>query len=86
MEFRFRRKDGRYIYMEIRGVWLTNDEGEVYRTIGAMKDITEWKCTLEKVEASEMKYRSLIQNFYGINFETPKTLGLQLVSILVNQL
>ncbi len=74
MEFRFRRKDERYIYMEIRGVWLTNDEGEVYRTIGVMKDITEWKCTLEKVEASELKYRSLIQNFHGIAFQADENL------------
>lgn len=71
-EFRFRKKDGKYIYIEIRGVWLKNDEGKVYRAIGVMKDITEWKCTLEKVEASEMKYRSLIQNFQGIAFQTDK--------------
>lgn len=37
-----------------------------------MKDITEWKCTLEKIEASEMKYRSLIQNFQGIAFQTDR--------------
>jgi len=71
-EFRFRKKDGKYIYVEARGVWLKDDEGKVYRAIGVMKDITEWKCTLEKVEASEMKYRSLIQNFQGIAFQTDK--------------
>jgi PAS domain S-box-containing protein len=71
-EFRFRKKDGKYIYVEIRGVWLKDDEGKVYRAIGVMKDITEWKCTLEKIEASEMKYRSLIQNFQGIAFQTDK--------------
>ena len=71
-EFRFRKKDGKYIYVEARGVWLKDDEGKVYRAIGVMKDITEWKCTLEKVEASEMKYRSLIQNFQGIAFQADK--------------
>lgn len=71
-EFRFRRKDGKYIYMEIRGVWLKDNEGKVYRAIGVMKDITEWKCTLEKVEASEIKYLSLIQNFQGIAFQADK--------------
>lgn len=71
-EFRFRKKDGKYIYMEIRGVWLKDDKRKVYRAIGVMKDITEWKCTLEKVEASETKYRSLIQNFQGVAFQANK--------------
>lgn len=71
-EFRFRKKDGKYIYVEIRGIWLNDEKGKVYRAIGVMKDITEWKCTLEKIEASEMKYRSLIQNFQGIAFQTDK--------------
>ncbi|AKB57548.1 PAS domain-containing sensor histidine kinase [Methanosarcina barkeri] len=71
-EFKFRKKDGKYIYVEIRGVWLKDEKGKVYRAIGVMKDITEWKCTLEKIEASEMKYRSLIQNFQGIAFQTDR--------------
>lgn len=71
-EFRFRKKDGKYIYVEIRGVWLKDEKGKVYRAIGVMKDITEWKYTLEKIEASEMKYRSLIQNFQGIAFQTDR--------------
>ncbi len=68
-EFRFRKKDGNYIYMEIRGVWLKNDEGKVYRAIGVLKDITEWKYAIQKIETSEMKYRSIIQNFQGIVFQ-----------------
>ena len=68
-EYRFRKKDGNYIYMEIRGVWLKDEEGKVYRAIGVMKDITEWKHAIEKVEASERKYRSVIQNFKGIVFQ-----------------
>ncbi|AKB51429.1 sensory transduction histidine kinase [Methanosarcina barkeri str. Wiesmoor] len=71
-EFRFRKKDGKYIYVEIRGIWLNDEKEKVYRAIGVMKDITEWKCTLEKIEASEIKYRSLIQNFQGIAFQTDK--------------
>jgi len=68
-EFRFRKKDGNYSYVEVRGVWLKNDEGNVYRAIGVMKDVTELKQTLEKVEASERIYRSFVQNFHGIAFQ-----------------
>ncbi|AKB18991.1 MULTISPECIES: PAS domain S-box protein [unclassified Methanosarcina] len=69
VEFRFRNKDGNYIYAEKCGVWLKNDEGKVYRAIGVIKNITEWKLAIEKVEASEMKYLSFIQNFHGIAFQ-----------------
>ncbi len=44
-------------------------EGKVYRAIGVIKDITEWKLAIEKVEESERKYRSFIQNFHGIAFQ-----------------
>ncbi|WP_155402082.1 PAS domain-containing protein [Methanosarcina mazei] len=68
VEFRFRKKDGNYTYAENSGVWL-DDEGKVYRAIGVIKNITEWKLAIEKVEASEKKYRSFIKNFHGIAFQ-----------------
>ena len=68
-EFRFRKKDGNYIDIELRGVWLKDDDGKVYRAIGVLKDITEWKYAIEKIEASEKMYRSVIQNFQGIVFQ-----------------
>jgi PAS domain S-box-containing protein len=71
-EFRFRKKDGNYIDIELRGVWLKDDDGKVYRAIGVLKDITEWKYAIEKIEASEKKYRSVIQNFQGIVFQADK--------------
>ncbi len=70
VEFRFRKKDGNYIYAENYGVWLKDDNGKVYRTIGVIKNITEWKLAIENVEESERKYRSFIQNFHGIAFQT----------------
>ncbi len=69
VEFRFRKKDGNYIYAENYGVWLKDDRGKVYRAIGVIKNITEWKLAIEKVEESEKKYRSFIQNFHGIAFQ-----------------
>lgn len=69
VEFRFRKMDGNYVYAENSGVWLKNDEGKVYRAIGVIKNITEWKLAIEKVEASERKYSSFIKNFHGIAFQ-----------------
>ncbi len=69
VEFRFRKKDGNYTYAENSGIWIKNDEGKVYRAIGVIKNITEWKLAIEKVEASERKYRSFIKNFHGIAFQ-----------------
>ncbi len=69
VEFRFRKKDGSYIYAENYGVWLKDDSGKVYRAIGVIKNITGWKLAIEKVAESEKKYRSFIQNFHGIAFQ-----------------
>jgi PAS domain S-box-containing protein len=57
-EYRFRKKDGDYIYLEIRGVWIKNDEGKIYRAIGVMKDVTERRETekfLANIEAARLK-------------------------------
>ena len=69
VEFRFRKKDGNYIYAENHGDWLKDGKGEVYRAIGVIKNITEWKLALKNIEESEKKYRSFIQNFQGIIFQ-----------------
>lgn len=43
VEYRLRRKDGSYAYVEDRGVVLTNNRGQSYRMLGTMKDISERK-------------------------------------------
>jgi PAS domain S-box-containing protein len=68
-ELRLRRKDGTHIYVENRGICLTDYEGHPYEVIGVIKDISDWKFTLKKVEESEEKYRSVIQNFQGIIYK-----------------
>ncbi|MGB9928116.1 MAG: sensor histidine kinase, partial [Methanosarcina sp.] len=67
--FRFRKKDGTYIYAENSGVWLKDDRKEIYRAIGVIKNITVWKLAIKKVEESERKYASFIKNFHGIAFQ-----------------
>ncbi|HWQ48477.1 MAG TPA: PAS domain-containing protein [Methanosarcina sp.] len=68
-EFRFRRKDGNYIYVEDRGVLLRDEEGSAYRLIGVMKDITKLKLASKKLRESEEQYRSFMKNFRGIAFQ-----------------
>ena len=69
IEYRFRRKDGTYLYFEDSGIFLKNEQGKFYRDIGVMKDITWIKLSSKKLEESEERYRSFIKNFRGIAFQ-----------------
>jgi len=56
-EYRLRRKDGSYFYVEDSGVYLENESRDIYRVLGVIKDITERKKAIERVWKSEEKYR-----------------------------
>ena len=43
MEYRFRKKNGAYIYFEDNGIFLRDKKGNSNRVLGAVKDITERK-------------------------------------------
>ncbi|MDD4248673.1 MAG: PAS domain S-box protein, partial [Methanosarcina sp.] len=68
-ELRLRKKDGTCIYIENRGIWLTDYEGKPYGAVGVLKDISEIKFAIKNLEDGERKYRSFIHNFYGIAFQ-----------------
>lgn len=68
-EFRFRRKDGSYFYVENKGVYLRDEEGCICRALGVMKDVTGIKLSSEKLRESEELYRSFLQNFKGISLK-----------------
>lgn len=68
-DLRLRKKNGSYIYIENKGIFLKDNEGCPYEAIGIIKDITDWKLIIKKIEDSEGKYRSFIQNFYGIVYQ-----------------
>ncbi|MCX7840385.1 MAG: PAS domain S-box protein, partial [Anaerolineae bacterium] len=55
IEYRFRHKDGSYIWTEDYGVFLYDADGRAYRMIGAMRNITERK----RAEAA-LHYREAI--------------------------
>lgn len=69
IEYRFRRKDGTYLYFEDRGIFLNNKQGHSYRNIGVIKDITGLKLASKKLKESEERYRSFMKNFRGIAFQ-----------------
>lgn len=57
-EFRLRKKDGNYVYLEIRGVWLKEEDSGESRALGIIKNITERKQTeefLANIETARQK-------------------------------
>jgi len=74
VEYRLRRKDGTYVYVEDIGTYLVNEDGVPYRVLGVVKNITERKLSQERLEKSEEKYRSFTQNFKGIAFQLDENL------------
>lgn len=68
-EYRLRRKDGSYFYAEDSGKYLRNEKGDIYRLLGVIKDITEQKLSREKLEKSEERFRSFMENFKGIAYQ-----------------
>ncbi|AZK45238.1 sensor domain-containing protein [Paenibacillus lentus] len=51
-EYRIRKKDGEYLWMQVRGITRRNGEGQVVRFAGSMIDITERKRYELKLEES----------------------------------
>lgn len=69
IEYRFRTKDANYIYIEDSGVYLRNEDGNIRKSLGVMKDITGIKLASEKLKESEVRYGSFMKNFRGIAFQ-----------------
>ena len=74
VQYRLRKKDGTYIYVEDTGTYLINDNGEPYRVLGVVKDITEQKLTHKQLEKNEEKYRIITEQtgqlVYDYDFKT----------------
>ena len=60
-EYRFRREDGQYNYINDRGYIMRNELGIVVRMIGAARDITEQKQIAHNIEESEQRYKMFVQ-------------------------
>jgi len=68
-KFRFKRKDGSYIYVEDSSFFLKDENNCVYRAIGLLKNITENKHAQEELKISEERLLKYLQNFGGIGFQ-----------------
>ncbi len=60
-EYRFRREDGTYVYINDKGYIIRNEEGKAIRMIGAAEDITERKKNELAIEESEQRYKMFVQ-------------------------
>ncbi|MCQ1534900.1 PAS domain S-box protein [Methanosarcina sp. KYL-1] len=52
-EYRFRKKDGSYLYLEDHGIALKDEMGRICRILGVLKDITEKKLSEEIIKQAE---------------------------------
>ena len=60
IEFRFRHRDGRYLWILTRASLIKNDEGQAVRVMGSHVDITERKQAEDALRQSEELHRALI--------------------------
>lgn len=60
-EQRFRHKNGSMVYALARAIPLSNDQGQVVRMVGSHLDITEAKRQELALQASEARYRKIIE-------------------------
>ena len=60
-EYRFRREDGEYNYINDHGYIIRNKLGIVVRMIGAARDVTEQKKIAKEIEESEQRYKMFVQ-------------------------
>ncbi len=59
--YRFLKSNSKYCDIYDRGTFLER-EGEAYRMLGMMSDVTEWKKSQEALSESENRFRLLINN------------------------
>ncbi len=60
-EYRYKREDGKYNYINDKGYIIRNELGIVIRMIGAARDITEQKQIARSIEESELRYKMFVQ-------------------------
>lgn len=61
VQFRFRHKNGHYLWMEANGKFIYNDQGQAVKGIFSSRDISQRRAAENGLRESEEKYRSLVQ-------------------------
>ncbi|MBD2502435.1 PAS domain-containing sensor histidine kinase [Anabaena azotica] len=70
VEYRFQKLDGTYIDIQDTGIFLFNNEGQAYRMLGTLSDISERKQAEVMLRQQEIHYRSIFETVsdgIGIN-------------------
>ncbi|HWP81534.1 MAG TPA: PAS domain S-box protein [Bacteroidota bacterium] len=62
VEYRFRKKDGSYIWMHDRGFFIPGAGGKAEKMLGMMQDVDEQRKLEERVRSSELKHRLLFEH------------------------
>jgi PAS domain S-box-containing protein len=62
IDYRFRRKDGTYIWIENKGLCQKDVTGSVFRVLGIMKDITGRKHVETALDLERKKFQILVDN------------------------
>jgi len=68
-EYRFRRKDGSYAFVEDRGYVIRDAEGKAVRVVGGMTDISARKEAEEKLQRSRRQLRALSTRLQSLREE-----------------
>ncbi|MFX1449658.1 MAG: PAS domain S-box protein, partial [Promethearchaeota archaeon] len=66
-EFRFKHRNGSYIWLETKGKTFVDIDGNE-KALLVSREITERKKAEQLLRESEERYRSYIENFYGIAY------------------
>jgi PAS domain S-box-containing protein len=62
IDYRFRRKDNSYFFVEDRGTFLAGKNNKAVKMFGIMRDVTKQKLASHKLIESEKNYRTLAEN------------------------
>lgn len=68
-EYRYKRADGKYVYVFDKALVVRDENGRAIRMIGAMQDISERKEAIEAIRKTQEKFTSLVNTIDGIVWE-----------------
>jgi DNA-binding CsgD family transcriptional regulator len=67
LEYRFKRKDGAYTFIEDRGVFLKDENGKTQRMLGTMKNISVAKKAMDDLRESKEELEIKTTNLEEVN-------------------